>query len=156
MRVVARDSDPYSFIWIRIQHFRLNTDPDPIWIQGFDDQKIEKNLQLNKKNFWIKNFNLPIQGLHKGRPDYRRSLQISKRTSITSKHEISFFSTFVGHFCPPGSGSGSTDLIVSGSNTDPDPKPLSRQVTFFRYSFRNFFKYPPIFLAVCANPTLLH
>ncbi len=26
-----------------------------------------------------------------------------------------FFSTFVGHFCPPGSGSGSTDRL----NTDP-------------------------------------
>jgi hypothetical protein len=34
-------------------------------------------------------------------------------------------STFVGHFCPPGSGS--TDPIESGSNpdsdTDPDPQP---------------------------------
>jgi hypothetical protein len=31
------------------------------------------------------------------------------------------FSIFVGHFCPPGSGSGSvsTDLIVSGSNPNP-------------------------------------
>jgi hypothetical protein len=27
---------------IRIQHFRLNTDPDPIRIQGFDKQKVEK------------------------------------------------------------------------------------------------------------------
>jgi hypothetical protein len=26
-------------------------------------------------------------------------------------------STFVGHFCPPGSGSGSTDPIESGSTT---------------------------------------
>jgi hypothetical protein len=29
--------------------------------------------------------------------------------------------TFVGHFCPPGSGSGSTDPIEYGSNPDPDP-----------------------------------
>ncbi len=40
---------------------------------------------------------------------YRGSLQPSKsqkRTSSASKHEISwFFSTFVGPFCPPGSGS---------------------------------------------------
>jgi hypothetical protein len=28
-----------------------------------------------------------------------------------------FFSIFVGHFCPPRSGSGSTDLIESGSET---------------------------------------
>jgi hypothetical protein len=31
------------FIRIWIQHFRLNTDPDPIQIQGFNDQKLKKN-----------------------------------------------------------------------------------------------------------------
>jgi hypothetical protein len=40
------------FIRIRIQHFRLNTNPDldldPIRIQGFNDQKLEKKLQLKK------------------------------------------------------------------------------------------------------------
>jgi len=32
------------FIRIRIQNFRLHTDPDPdpIRVQGFDDQKLEK------------------------------------------------------------------------------------------------------------------
>jgi hypothetical protein len=30
------------FIRIRIQHFRLNTNPDPIRIQGFNDQKLKK------------------------------------------------------------------------------------------------------------------
>jgi hypothetical protein len=29
-------------IRIHIQHFRLNTDPDPIRIQGFNDQKLNK------------------------------------------------------------------------------------------------------------------
>jgi hypothetical protein len=29
-------------IRIRIQHFRLYTDPYPIRIQGFDDQKLKK------------------------------------------------------------------------------------------------------------------
>ncbi len=54
------------FIRIRIQHFRLNTDPDPD-LQGFNDQKLKKKLQL-KKNliFWIKNYYLPL-GLHKER-----------------------------------------------------------------------------------------
>jgi hypothetical protein len=43
-----------------------------------------------------------------------------KRPSNTTKHDLlTFFSTFVGHFCPPGS----TDPIESGSNTDPDPHP---------------------------------
>ncbi len=37
------------------------------------------------------------------------------------------FSTFVGHFCPPGSGSESTDPIESGSNPDPQPCLVERQ-----------------------------
>jgi hypothetical protein len=51
-------------IRIRIQHFRLNTDPepDPIRIQGFDDQKL---LQVTKEAFISQ-----------------------KRTSSTSKHEF--------------------------------------------------------------------
>ncbi len=52
----------------------------------------------------------------------KEAFSSQKRTSSTSKHEISLlFSTFVGHFCPPGSGS--TDPIESGSNWDPDPQP---------------------------------
>ncbi len=44
-----------------------------------------------------------------------------KRTSSTSKHEFfKLLSNFVGHFCPLGSGS--SDLIESGSNPDLDPK----------------------------------
>jgi hypothetical protein len=35
-------SDPYPIHLIRIQHFMLNTDTNPIWIQGFDDQKLKK------------------------------------------------------------------------------------------------------------------
>jgi hypothetical protein len=34
-----------------------------------------------------------------------------------------FFPTFVVHFCPPGSGSGSTGPIEYGSNPDRDPDP---------------------------------
>jgi hypothetical protein len=49
--------------FIRIQHFRLNTDPDPIRIQSFKDQKILKKLLLEKKILWIKNYNLPIPRL---------------------------------------------------------------------------------------------
>ncbi len=60
-------------IWIRIQHFRLNTDPDP----GFWWPKIEKNLQL-KFFFWSKTTIYLILGLHKRRPSFRRSLQPSK------------------------------------------------------------------------------
>jgi hypothetical protein len=58
-------------------------------------------------------------GLHKERPSYRRSLQLSKEAIPHFKT----FSTFVGHFCPPGSGSGSTERVESGSNPDPQPCP---------------------------------
>ncbi len=63
-------------ILIRIQHFRLNSDPD---------------------FFWINN----CLGLQKGRPSSRRSLQPSKRTSSASKVKtwnFLIFSAFVGHF----------------------------------------------------------
>ncbi len=74
-------------------------------------------------------------GLHKERSSYRRSLSSQKRPSNTSKHELlSFFPTFVGHFCPPGSGSGSTDPIESGSNQDPDSQPWYRQYHTVLYS----------------------
>ncbi len=42
-------------------------------------------------------------GLHKERPSYRRSLQLSKKTWTFKKF---FFFSFAGHFCPPGTGSG--------------------------------------------------
>jgi hypothetical protein len=35
----------------------------------------------------------------------------------------------MGHFCPPGSESGSTDLIESGSDPDPAPCPLPHHST---------------------------
>ncbi len=73
------------FIRIRIQHFRLNTDPDPdpdpIRIQpGALMTKNWKKLQL-KKNWIFLGSKTTIYlslDLHKERPSYRRSLQISK------------------------------------------------------------------------------
>ncbi len=48
-----------------------------------------------------------LLGLHNGRPSYRRSLQPSKENIQHFKTwNFLIFSTFVGHFCPPGSGSG--------------------------------------------------
>ncbi len=99
----------FILIRIRIQHFRLNTDPDPdpIRIQGFYDQKLEKKI-LAEKNyifFWIKNYNLPIPRPPKRTSKLQKRLQLSK------------------NFCPPdleseyGSGSRSTDLTESGSET---------------------------------------
>jgi hypothetical protein len=53
-------------------------------------------------------------GLHKGRQATREAFRPQKRTSITSKLEIPLlfrFPIFVGNFCPPGSGSGSSCAI---------------------------------------------
>jgi hypothetical protein len=59
-------------------------------------------------------------GFQKGRPSYRRSFQPSKENIRHFKTwNYWTFSIFVGIFCPPGSGSRSTDLTESGSITDP-------------------------------------
>jgi hypothetical protein len=58
-----------------------------------------------------------------------------KHPALQNIKFLKFFSTFVGHFCPPGSGS--TDLIVSESNPDPDPK-LCSYVRFFFLQGREF------------------
>ncbi len=75
-------------LWIRINFFRIriqslmletNTDPDPIRIQGFNDQKLKKNYSWKFfLFFFIKNCNYLSLGLHKVCPSYRRSLQLSK------------------------------------------------------------------------------
>jgi hypothetical protein len=69
-----------------MQHFRLNTDPDPIRIRGSDDHELEKFTA--KIFFFISKTTIYLSlGLQKGRPSYSRSPQ--KRLSSTSKHEIS-------------------------------------------------------------------
>ncbi len=83
-----------GFIWfrIRIQHFRLNTHPDPIRIQG--DEQNWKNLAIYLS-----------LGLYTGQTSYRRSLQPSKENIQHFKtwNFLPFF-YFVGLFCPPRSG----------------------------------------------------
>ncbi len=101
--VSARVADPLSFDPDPDPDptFRLNTDPDPIRIQGFDDQ----NIQL-KKMFGSKpKFTYP-QASIKYEQVTEEAFSSQKRTSSTSKHKNSLiFSTFVGNFCPPISGS---------------------------------------------------
>ncbi len=81
-------------IRIRVQHCRLNTDPDPgfwspIW------SKIAIYLSI---------------GFDKGRPSYRKSLQNSKHFKTWN---FFFFLWVIFALLDP-------DLIVSGSNSDPD------------------------------------
>ncbi len=94
------------FIRIRIQHLRMNTnpDPDPIRIQGFNDQKLKKKIIAENFFvffFWSKTAIYLSLGLHKVCPSYRRS-----HPTLQNMNFYKFFSTFVGHFCHLGSGSG--------------------------------------------------
>ncbi len=86
------------------------------------------------KFFWSKTTIYLSRGLYKGHPSYRRSLQLSKE-NIQHFKTWNFLIFF--YFCGSlallnldpdpdseyGSVSGSTDLIDTGSNTDPDLKP---------------------------------
>jgi hypothetical protein len=97
---------------------RLNTDPGPIRIQDFDDQKLGK-IYSWEKFFLSKNNNYLSLGLHKERPSYRRILQPSEENIQHFKTRNFLIFVTVSHFYPPGSRSGSTDLIESGSETLP-------------------------------------
>jgi hypothetical protein len=74
---------PIHFIRIWIQHFRLNTDPDPIRIQGFDDQKMKKITAEKTKFFGSKTTIYLSLGLHKGRQNFKVVFSSQKRTSST-------------------------------------------------------------------------
>ncbi len=95
--------------------------PIRIRIQFGSRNKIEK-ITAGKKLFWIKNYNLPIP-----RPPKRKSKLQKKPSALKGGHptlQNMKIYIFMGHFCPPGSGS--TDPIESGSNPDPDPQPCPK------------------------------
>ncbi len=111
------DSGSSILCWIPV--------PIRIRIQGLRP-KIEKNVQLKKnlKFFWKKIAIYLSLGLHKRHIIHRRSLQPSKENIQHFKtwNFLTFY-IIVGHFCPPGPGSVSTDLIdYSGYN--PKHRPL--------------------------------
>ncbi len=54
----------------------------------------------------------------------REAFSPPKRTSSTSKHEISSVSIFMGHFCPVGSESAfPVRSRIQLAKMDPDPQP---------------------------------
>ncbi len=116
----SRVADPHS------------VDLDPIRIQGVDDQKLKKKLQLKIKIkfFWSKTAIYLSLGLHKERPSYRRSPQLSKENihHLKTWNFLIFFyfcHSCMGNFCSPGSGSGFRM---------PDPDPLT---DWIRIQFRS-------------------
>jgi hypothetical protein len=83
-----------------------------------------------KKNFGLKTTIYLSLGLHKDVQATEEAFSSQKRTSSTSKHEISknfpILWVIFALLDPDRDseyGSGSIALIESGSNTDPDPKP---------------------------------
>ncbi len=80
-----------------------NPDPDPIRIQGFDDQKLKKNYSWNFfYNFFLSKTAIYLSlGLHKVCPSYRRSLQLSKEAIQHFKTwTFTNFFYFFGSFLP--------------------------------------------------------
>jgi hypothetical protein len=99
----------------------VNPDPDPIRIQGFDDQK------LKKKKIWLKFFFFYISkiaiylslGLYQGCPCYRRSLPPSKENIQHFNFFLFLRVIFAPLYPDPDreSGSGSRGPIESGSRS---------------------------------------
>jgi hypothetical protein len=126
-------------IRIRIQHFRLNNDLDPdlyqIRIQGFKDRKLKKiysgkilNFLGSKTTIYLSLFSI------KGRPKLQKKPSALKKEHPALQSMIFLnFSIFVGHFYPPGCGSG-TDLTESGSNPEPEPKHWLAGKTAYLYA----------------------
>jgi hypothetical protein len=99
---------------IRIQHFRSMCIRMRIQIQDFDDQKLNKKIYSCKKLvIFVKNAIYLSLGLLKGRPSYRRSLQLSPSKlefSVSFSNFLVFFALLDPdpdpHFqCRSGSGS---------------------------------------------------
>ncbi len=132
-----KDLEPDPYLWpgfqirinlirIRIQHFRLNTDPDPdpFRIRGLYDQnltkfKAEKKIELF---FWLKTTIYLTLGLHKRRPSYKRSLQLSKENihHLKTWNFLIFF-YFWGSFLPSW-------IQIRIPNTCLDPDPLTNWI----------------------------
>ncbi len=128
LNTVPRVSDPHWF------NADPDTDPDPAFFSNCGSgfripdpgsgsrllwPKIDKKLLLKKKikKFWIKNYNLPIPSLHKGRPSYRRSLQYSKKNiQYLKTWKFWPFFNFCGSFLPSW-----IRIRIRNLKADPDP-----------------------------------
>ncbi len=109
---------------IRIQHFRLNTDPDPD--PGLNDQKLKKkNYSWKKMYFFGSKTTIYLSlSLHKERPSYRRSPQISKEAiqhfkTRTFKFFLLLWVIFALLDPDPDSESGSGSGSLNRLNPDP-------------------------------------
>ncbi len=101
----GRVTDPYSFDpdpGFRIQHFRLNTDPD-IW---FYNQNWKKFL-AEKIYIYIYIFFLSKIAIYLSLTSIKKPLALkTEHPALQNMKFLSLFFIFVGPFCPSGAGSG--------------------------------------------------
>jgi hypothetical protein len=107
--------------------YRSGFNPDP----GFWWPKIGKN--YSKKIFFsFSNYNFPIPWPPERTSNLQKKPAALKR-EYPALQNMKFltFSTFVGHFCPSGSGPDTDSLTWLNLDPDPDPKhwKLHRQIT---------------------------
>ena len=104
----ASVSDPDSLI----------PDPDPVFLAEYWSGS-EVLMTKNLKKFTVKKIAIYLSiGLHKRVQATGEAFSPQKRTSNTSKREISeFFSIFVGHFCPAGSWFNPDPIQIRSRNT---------------------------------------
>jgi len=105
-----------------------------IRIQGFHDQKLEKNITAETKLIFFDQkfqFTYPL-----AIKDVQATGEaFSPQIEYPSLHNIKFFHFFVSHFFPSGSGSAFPMRFWSGilpakSNADPDPKHCTYHIFF--------------------------
>ncbi len=111
-------------IRIRIQNFRLNTDPDPdpIWIQGFTDQKLEKNYNWKKFNFFGSKTTIYLSlGLHKPSKLQKKPSAFKREDPALQTWNFLIFFYFCGSFLPSW-----IRARIRIPNTDPGPHQLTR------------------------------
>ncbi len=126
----------------------MNTDPDP----GVLCPKIGKNLQLKKKILWAKTIIYLSLGLHKGRPSYKRSLQLSKKNIQHFKtwNFVNFLEFFLLLWVIFALLDPDLDSEYgSGSNWDPDPQPWSFGCGYLTGTCCPSFRY-------CLGPAVCH
>jgi hypothetical protein len=70
------------------------------------------NLNFNKIVFFLSKTKIYLSlGLHKGCQSYKEAFCSQREHPALQNMKFLNFSTFVGNFCPPGSGSEPTDPI---------------------------------------------
>ncbi len=127
----------HVLVWKLKVRYKPDTVPDPypIRIQGLMTINWRKKIQLKYLFFLIKNCNLLTSKLQE-----KPSALTGEHRALQKMKLIYFFHMFVGHFCPPGSGSGSDqccesgyearDPIESGFNPDPDQQHCPKSSNF--------------------------